>query len=94
MLTNPKRNFVALLLFLKEFLYSNPEGYCEFQLGRHLSKPSHLSPRNLYFYELSLHCRGVYFFIFSNLDSLHQCSGSVTFWYGSGCGSGSSDPCL
>jgi hypothetical protein len=22
---------------------------------------------------------------------LHQCCGSVTFWYGSGCGSGSSD---
>ncbi len=26
--------------------------------------------------------------------SLTQCSGSVTFWYGSGCGSGSLDPCL
>ncbi len=26
--------------------------------------------------------------------SFHQCCGSVTFWYGSGCGSGSSDPYL
>ncbi len=24
----------------------------------------------------------------------HQCSGSMTYWYGSGCGCGSSDPYL